>query len=226
MQTATPHRAAPARQPRWERRKERRPAELVAAALDLFVERGYAATRLDDVAARAGVSKGTLYLYFDSKEDLFKAVVRERIVPLLEASRRTLEQPGASSEVLIRQFFRDWWQTFGATDLAGIAKLVLGEAGNFPEVARFFHAEVIEPNNAVFGALVRRGIARGEFRDQDPLAATQLCLSPLVLKAIWARSFEQHVPPGAGIDPERFLAAHADFVMAALRAPEPPRSVR
>ncbi len=77
----------------------------------------------------------------------------------------------------------------------------------------------------MFSALVRRGIARGEFRDQDPLAATRLSLSPLVLKAIWARSFEPHVPHGAGIDPERFLAGHADFVMAALWAPEPPRSV-
>lgn len=224
MQSTTLSSPARAGKPRWERRKERRPAELVAAALDLFVERGFAATRLDEVAARAGVSKGTLYLYFDSKEELFKAVVRERIVPLLDASRRTLQQPGGSSELLIRQFFRDWWQTFGATDLAGIAKLVLSEAGNFPEVARFFQAEVIEPNNALFGALIRRGIERGEFRELDPLAAAQLCLSPLVLKAIWARAFEQHGPQGTGIDPERFLVAHADFVMAALRAPSPPGS--
>ena len=67
----------PAARPRWERRKEARPAELLAAALELFVEKGYAGTRLDDVAQRAGVSKGTLYLYFENKEDLFKAVVRE-----------------------------------------------------------------------------------------------------------------------------------------------------
>ena len=211
--------ATSTRPPRWERRKESRPAELVAAALDLFVERGYAATRLDEVAARAGVSKGTLYLYFDSKEELFKAVVRERIVPLLDAFRHSLEQPEASSEALIVRFFREWWQTFGATDLAGIAKLVLAEAGNFPEVARFFDSEVIQPNNALFGALIRRGIARGEFRDVDPLAATQLCLSPLVLKAIWTRSFEEHCP-GAGIEPERFLSAHAEFALAALRSPE------
>lgn len=221
-----PRQAAPVRPPRWERRKQSRPAELVAAALDLFVERGYAATRLDEVAARARVSKGTLYLYFDSKEDLFKAVVRERIVPLLEASRRALQQPEASSESLIRQFFREWWQTFGATDLAGIAKLVLAEAGNFPEVARFFHAEVIEPNNALFGALIRRGAERGEFRDIDPLAAAQLCLSPLVLKALWTRSFEPHCGAGSGIEPERFLAAHADFVLRALRAPGPDEGCR
>ena len=84
------------RAPRWERRKESRPAELIAAALDLFVERGFAATRLDEVAARAGVSKGTLYLYFDSKEDLFKAVIRETIVPLLSDFQRSMDSRAQS----------------------------------------------------------------------------------------------------------------------------------
>ena len=78
MQVRTPE------QPRWERRKQERPAELLAAALELFTERGYAATRLDDVARRAGVSKGTVYLYYSSKEELFKAVILEGLVPVLE----------------------------------------------------------------------------------------------------------------------------------------------
>lgn len=205
------------RPPRWERRKESRPSELVAAALDLFVERGYAATRLDEVAARAGVSKGTLYLYFDSKEDLFKAVVREHIVPLLEASQRSLDQPGSTSAELVRQFFRQWWERFGATDLAGIAKLVLAEAGNFPEVAIFFQKEVINPSSALFGTLIRRGVERGEFRAVDVQLATRMFLSPLVLSAIWARSFDALNPEIDRIDPERFLDAHLDFVLASLR---------
>lgn len=215
-----------ARPPRWERRKERRPSELVAAALGLFVERGYAATRLDEVAARAGVSKGTLYLYFESKEELFKAVVREHIVPMLEASHRALEQPDVSSEALIRRFFRDWWDRFGATELSGIAKLMVAEAGNFPEVARFFQLEVIEPNNAAFGAMIRRGIARGEFRPIDPLVATQLCLAPLVLKAIWARSIDEHCPANARLDPALFVEQHTEFVLAALRAQPAPGAPR
>ncbi|MEN9317213.1 MAG: Fatty acid metabolism regulator protein [Pseudomonadota bacterium] len=215
-----------ARPPRWERRKERRPSELVAAALGLFVERGYAATRLDEVAARAGVSKGTLYLYFESKEDLFKAVVREHIVPVLEASHRALENPNASSEQLVRRFFQDWWERFGATELSGIAKLVIAEAGNFPEVARFFRLEVIEPNNAAFGAMIRRGIARGEFRPIDPLVATQLCLAPMVLKAIWTRSFDEHCPAGSRIDPGDFVEQHTEFVLAALRAQPGPGAPR
>lgn len=207
------------RAPRWERRKESRPAELVAAALDLFVERGYAATRLDEVATRAGVSKGTLYLYFESKEDLFKAVVREHIVPLIEESQRQLEQPGQSSADLIRGYLHTWWNRFGSTDLAGIAKLVVAEAGNFPEVATFFQTEVIEPNQAMLCALIRRGIDAGEFREMDEQLAAHLCVAPLVLKAIWAHSMDLSCPAaGARVDPERFLGAHIDFVIAALAA--------
>ncbi|MEN9760986.1 MAG: Fatty acid metabolism regulator protein, partial [Pseudomonadota bacterium] len=129
------------RGPRWERRKERRPGELLDAALALFVERGFAATRLDDVAARAGVSKGTLYLYYASKDELFKAVVRENLVPLIENFRRDIEQSDAPGESLLRNFFEGWWSRVGATRLAGIVKLIMGEAGNFPELAQFFFEE-------------------------------------------------------------------------------------
>lgn len=214
------------RAPRWERRKESRPAELVAAALDLFVERGYAATRLDDVATRAGVSKGTLYLYFDSKEELFKAVVREHIVPLIEESQRSLERPGASCADLVRRYLRQWWDRFGATALAGIAKLIVAEAGNFPEVAAFFQREVIAPNGAVLEALIRRGIDAGEFRDTDPKLAAHFCVAPLVLQAIWTRSMDALCADDARIDPRRFLDAHIEYAIAALTAPPSEGSAR
>jgi AcrR family transcriptional regulator len=202
---------------RWERRKESRPAELLAAALELFVERGYAAARLDEVAARAGVSKGTLYLYYESKEELFKAVVRETIVPLIDAGRRDVEGSSEPSAVLLERFFRDWWERFGATRLAGIAKLIIAEAGNFPEVARFFNDEVIEPNGAVLAAILERGIARGEFAAVDVPTAAHLWMAPLVLRAIWANSMDAICPAQARIPPEAFLAAHTGFVLASLR---------
>ena len=210
MDTAT------ARTPRWERRKESRPAELLAAALDIFVERGFAATRLEEVARRAGVSKGTLYLYYESKEELFKAVVRETIVPLIRDKRRGVEQSAASSAELLLRFFREWWEHFGATRLAGIAKLIVAEAGNFPELARFFHEEVVRPNDEVLAAIVERGIARGEFAPIDVGAATHVWMAPLVLKAIAAHSLDTVCPCDELIEPERFLRAHVDFVMASL----------
>ncbi len=215
---------ASVRTPRWERRKESRPAELLAAALDIFVERGFAATRLEEVATRAGVSKGTLYLYFESKEELFKAVVRETIVPLIQDFRRDIESSGASGPELLPRFFGEWWRHFGSTRLAGIAKLIVAEAGNFPELARFFHAEVILPNDALLCAIVERGIARGEFAPIDVKAAIPIWMAPLVLKAISAHSLDAICDHDELIDADRFLRAHTGFVMSALRpSPQVPK---
>ena len=204
------------RSPRWERRKGARPGELLDAALDLFVEKGYAATRLDDVAARAGVSKGTLYLYYASKEDLFKAVVRQNIVPLIEAFERDVAQSNATSAELLGEFFRQWWSSFGATRLPGIAKLVVGEAGNFPELARFFQQEVVLRNAMLLRSIIERGVRQGEFRQVDIDACLHLWISPMVMRALWEHSILPCCPPGLEVPIERFLATHLDFVLGAL----------
>lgn len=214
--------AVPSRSPRWERRKEARPGELLDAALDLFVERGFAATRLDEVAARAGVSKGTLYLYYASKEELFKAVVRQNIVPLIESFEREVAAWQAGSAELLRAFFEGWWTRFGATKLAGIAKLVVGEAGNFPELALFFQQEVVLPNAMLLRAIIERGIGRGEFEQVDVEATVHLWMSPLVMKAIWERSIQPCCPPGFEVPIDRFLDAHLRSVLAALAPRERP----
>ena len=95
--------------PRWERRKDARPQELLAAALDLFVEKGYAATRLEDVARRAGVSKGTLYLYFENKEELVQAVVRDTIAPAIGVGQAIIAGFEGHSEDLLRNIMQTWW---------------------------------------------------------------------------------------------------------------------
>jgi AcrR family transcriptional regulator len=202
--------------PRWVRRKESRPAELITAALDVFVERGYAATRLEDVATRAGVSKGTLYLYFANKEELFKAVVRENIVEQLERFRESAERSDAVPAELIERFFRAWWEGFGGTRLSGIAKLIVSEAGNFPEVTRFFYQEVIRPNTELLAMLVRRGIERGDFRQIDVEAAVPVWMAPLVMKAISSRSIDSCCPAEHVISDDRFLSTHVELVLAAL----------
>ncbi len=217
MTPTDPASVGAAHTPRWERRKESRPAELLDAALDLFVERGYAATRLDDIASRAGVSKGTLYLYFANKEELFKALVRENIVRLLDRFRAEIDDSVAPASELVGTFLRVWWREFGGTRLSGLAKLVMSEAGNFPEVARFFHDEVIRPNHELFGSILERGIAAGEFRPIDVGTATHLWISPLVMKAMWTHSFDMCGLTGAAVEPERMLDAHVDLILAALR---------
>ena len=199
------------------RRKEARPAELTAAALDLFVEKGFAATRLDDVAIRAGVSKGTLYLYFDSKEALFKAVVEEGIVPfLVAAEQKTAEHDGATID-LLRSLLFGWWEEIGATRLAGVTKLVISESHNFPEVAQYYHDKVIVRGSALLRKVLQRGIERGEFRPIDIEAAVQVMFAPLLMIVVWRYSFN-----GCGTEtsPETCLQTHSDLLARGLCQPE------
>lgn len=212
----------PKQQPRWTRRKDARPEEISAAALDLFVERGYAGTRLDDVAARAGVSKGTVYLYFASKEDLFKAVVREGLVsPLTEFRSSVLEQYQGSTFELLRLLVYGWWERIGSTRISGIPKLIVAEARNFPEIAKFYIDEVVRPGQAVLESIVARGVASGEFRAVDPRETGTLLVAPLMLIALWRNSLGHYQPDA--IDAKRILAAHLEMVRNAL-APMPARA--
>ena len=207
-------------EPRWERRKDARPGELASAALELFVERGFAATRLDDVAKRAGVSKGTLYLYFDSKDELFKAVIREGIVSrIVEFEERMRAYQGSSSD-LMRLLVKTWWQKIGATKLAGITKLMMSEAGNFPELARFYHDEVIVRGMALFAAAIQRGIDSGEFRSIELEHTPHICAAPVVMLMLWRNSFDL-----CGIekmDPDAYLATHTDLLVRGLLADKRP----
>ena len=206
--------AIPKNEPRWTRRKHARPEEITAAALELFVERGYAGTRLDDVAARAGISKGTLYLYFENKEELFKAVVREGLVSPIAEIRGIVDQFGGSTFELLRKMLFGWWERVGATRVSGIPKLIFAEAGNFPELARFYVAEVVEPGHDVIAAIVKRGIARGEFRAVDPDDAAHMIAAPMVFITMWRRSLAQHATHK--IEPVRYLETHLDMLQHAL----------
>jgi AcrR family transcriptional regulator len=199
---------------RWTRRKEARPAELMAAALDLFVEKGFAATRLDDVAARAGVSKGTLYLYFSSKEDLFKAVIRSGIVPLIERGERQFEAHKGRAGDLLRQIMFGWWSSVGDTKLGGIPKLMFSECRNFPEIAKFYYEEVITRSFRLVEGVLEQGMRAGEFRSVDANYATRLLLAPMVYLLLWRHSFD--ICDSRHVDPERYMQQHLDMVINGL----------
>lgn len=207
--------AAPVRQ----RRKEARPAELTAAALDLFVERGFAATKLDDVAARAGVSKGTLYLYFASKEELFKAVIQQGILPVVEEGESMLTQHQGDASSLLRGLLLRWWELTGGTALAGIPKLMIAEAGNFPEIARYYHENVIQRVHELFGQVLRMGIARKEFRKVDIETAIDVIIAPQLMLAIWQHSMTPCACGGMR-DPEAFIRTHIDLLLNGLSTKE------
>lgn len=213
-------------QPRWTRRKEARPQELLSAALDLFVERGYAATRLDDVAKKAGVSKGTLYLYFTNKEELFKAVVRESVVPVLGAAEEAIDSHEGDSASLFRTIIFRWWEQIGSTKLSGLTKLMMAESGNFPDVAKFYHEEVISRNQAIIMRMLERGISAKEFRPIDAQQAINVVVAPLIMLMMWNQSFSFcHIDP---IDPEKYLNCYIDLLLRGLMlesgAPIPPQN--
>jgi AcrR family transcriptional regulator len=202
--------------PRWTRRKDARPQELLAAALDLFVERGYAATRLDDVAAQAGVSKGTLYLYFTNKEELFKAVVRENVLPAIGEAEQAIGCFEGSSADLFREIMMGWWERIGNTKLSGLTKLMIAESGNFPEVARFYHEEVISRANAMVISMLERGIRRGEFRKIDSAQAMNVVVAPMIMLMMWKHSFAACcIDP---ISPQEYLACYSDLLLHGLLA--------
>ena len=202
---------------RWRRRKEARPDEILAAALTSFAARGFAATRLEDVAARAGISKGTLYLYFKSKEELFEAVVRTRLLPNLariEALAASFEGPSAA---LLERLLLT---IAGVVDseVGAIPKLVIAEAGNFPDLARFYLDEVVRRGLRLIGVILRRGIERGEFRPVDVDHAVFCVTAPLLIAALWKNSLEPH--DHAPLDAAALVRAHLDLL---LRGLEPAR---
>ncbi|QOY94192.1 TetR/AcrR family transcriptional regulator [Massilia sp. UMI-21] len=174
--------------PRWERRKDARPQELLAAAIDLFVEHGFAATRLEDVARRAGVSKGTLYLYYANKEELFKAVVRESLLPFLGKAELSVAEFDGHSADLLRSVIGTWWQQIGQSKASGLSKLMLAEAGNFPELVRFYQEEVVSRGTRMISSILERGVGRGEFRDVDIPQMTRVLIAPMMMLNVWKHS--------------------------------------
>lgn len=200
--------------PPRQRRKQARPAELCAAALELFVEKGFAATRLEDIATRAGVSKGTLYLYFDGKEALFKAVIQEGIVPILEEGAGLVEGFAGNCADLLRLLVMEWWKRIGASQLGGIPKLMISEARNFPDLAAYYNDAVITRGRELMRRVLQRGVASGEFRAVDVEAAIDVIFAPVLMLVVWRYSLGAC---GCGRnDPETYLATHLDLALHGL----------
>jgi AcrR family transcriptional regulator len=202
---------------RWRRRKEARPGEILEAALACFAERGFAATRLEDVAARAGITKGTLYLYFPSKEELFKAVVRSALLPTIEHLEAEAAAEGSTAD-LFRKFVQRWGELVG-TPVSALPKLVLAEAGNFPELARFYLEEVVRRGLRLVGSVLRRGIGRGEIRPVDVEHTAFCAVAPVLFSVLWKHSLGRF--DDRPLDATALFRTHLDLFLRGLR-PDPP----
>ena len=202
---------------RWQRRKAERPGEIIDAALELFVAKGFMATRLDEVAQRAGVSKGTLYLYFENKEALFKAVVETLVVPEIERTEQQIQAFDGSASELISQLVKQWWASVGESQLCGLPKLIISEAGNFPELASFYVEQVIGRIRRVIAGLINRGIESGEFRPCDAAYAARLLLAPMVFAAIYQHSLLAY--DNEPFEVPAYLDNHLDIFLHGLVTP-------
>jgi TetR/AcrR family transcriptional regulator len=200
-----------------ERRKEARPGELLDAALAIFVAKGFAATRVEEVAARAGVSKGTLFLYFPSKEELFKAVVRENIAGRFPEWNEELDQFEGDSAALMSHVMHAWWQRIGMTDASGITKLVMSEAGQFPEIASFYQQEVIEPTHELLRRLLQRGMDRGELRPLKLEYAVYSLIAPMIFLLTWKHSMAPCCPAARMINPTEFIDSQVELLFHGMR---------
>lgn len=198
---------------RWRRRKAARPGEIVAAGLACFAERGFAATRLEDVAKRAGVTKGTLYLYFPNKEELFKAVVRQAIVTNIARGEALVDEAAETAPTAMARLIDNWSEVM-TTPASAIPKIVIAEAGNFPDIARFYLEEVVHRGLSLFKRLLSAGIARGEFRPLDVEHAAYCVVAPLILGMLWRHSFEPH--EGRPFDSEALCRTHLQLLSRGL----------
>ncbi|RQO55378.1 TetR family transcriptional regulator [Paucibacter sp. KBW04] len=205
-----------------QRRKEARPQELLEAALALFVERGFAATRSEEVALRAGVSKGTLYRYYPSKEELFKAVVRENLTAHIAETAAFVANFEGPSDLLLRQVMEAWCVELGRGGMGGIVKIMLSEARNFPELANFYRDEVIVPTDAVLGALLQRGISLGEFRPVPVPEMITILIGPLLHLIIHEHSLGSCGLPCMEVHAADVLAVQLDLVLRGLMLQPPP----
>jgi AcrR family transcriptional regulator len=199
---------------RFRRRKDARPGELIEAALACFAERGFAATKLDDIAAKAGVSKGTVYLYFPSKEELFKAVIRETVLPNLARAEALLESPDVPSAEYLRGLLEFMTGRMASSPIGIIPKLIITEAGNFPDIARFYLDNVVHRGFALIARILERGIASGEFRPMDVRSTTFCVLAPIVLTALWRHSLGRYEPDA--LDPDSLWRTHLDLLLHGL----------
>jgi AcrR family transcriptional regulator len=200
--------------PRWRRRKDARPQEILEAALACFAAKGFAATRMDEIADRAGVTKGTIYLYFQNKEAVFKALVRESIGVTIDAVLEQVRASTAPAADILRMMVANIGGIMRTSDLVVLPKIILAEAGNFPELARFYREEIIDKGLGAVAGVIERGIARGEFRRVEPQFVARLLIAPALMVAVWRTTFAQF--DTEPFDNEGFLDTHLDILLRGL----------
>ena len=199
-------------EPRFQRRKEDRPQEITEAAFEVFAEKGYAKARVQEVATRAGVSKGLLYLYFETKQALFKAVIRSVVIRRLDALLAAVDKTELSSEAFMRGPLVDFMKTVPGSPVAVVIRLLIAEGQRHPDLVDYYWDNVVAKGLAAITAIVERGVERGEFRDTDVTRLPQLVLAPVMVSVIWRILFARHE-----LDSDRLIETQVDMLLAYIK---------
>jgi AcrR family transcriptional regulator len=194
--------------------KEARRAAIIEAALDAFINQGFIATKLDDVAERAGIGKGTIYLYFCNKENLFEEVVRTNLFPLRDAAEAHVASFTGSAAELLASHFRNMYGSLNNAKIPPLVTMIMGEALRFPAIAGFFYEEIIRKSHSTLRSIIARGIESGEFRADADEVFLQMLVAPVMMSVTWNLQFKDHEP----IVMDQYMRMHIDFVLRALRA--------
>lgn len=213
-------RRTPSPTPKRRRRKDARPTEIIEAGLREFAESGFAGTKLEDVAQRAGIVKGTIYRYFESKEALFEAAVRSRFKPFVaEVEELVGAFPGSSAD-LLRMVMRQIYSRMFEPDIQALMRIIISEGQRFPAITEFYHRETITKGRQMIAAIVQRGVGRGEFRAGAATDLPIVIVAPAIMAAVWTMTFQRFDP----LDLEKFAAAHADLALNGILT-RPPKSL-
>ncbi len=199
----------PQERPARRRRKEARPGEIIDAGMLEFAEHGFAATRLEDVAQRAGIAKGTIYRYFASKEALFEAAIRSRITPMFDQIEGLADAYPGSMTDLLKMVFPKIYRELIQSDLHVLIRIIITEGSRFPAICELYHRESIAKGRSILTKIVERGVKRGEFRRGPATDLPIIIVAPAIMAAVWKMTFEPFDP----IPVERFFAAHVDLVL-------------
>lgn len=206
--------AGPNPAPKWRRRKAERPGDIIAAALAVFAEKGFAGARMEEIARRAGLSKGTLYLYFETKEDMFRAVVREVVVPNIAGVEKAVFAAGLPFAATVRILLPRFAEMVSTVPVGAVAKMVIGESRNFPELARVWHDEVIFKAIGLIAGVIERAQAQGEIRPGDPRTHAFSIMGPMMISVLWRETFTPI--GGAALDLPAIARQHAETVLGGL----------
>ena len=199
-----------------ELQKEARRTAIIDAALEEFTAQGFTATKLDDVAERACIGKGTIYLYFDSKESLFEEVVRRNLMPPGDVAvqyRSFLEHFDGSAAEMLANHFRQIYSVLKNEKIQPLLLMILGETSRFPKLTRFFFEEMISPSQALIRHIIQKGVSNGEFRESAAQVYPQLLFAGVMNGVLWNLQFGEYSP----IDLENYAENHIEYMLRALR---------